>query len=232
MNLVVLKFGGTSLASSKLMHNAAMKVAEEIKLGNNVIVVVSAMAGVTDQLINLTNEVISPDIENYKNNDYFAEYASIITTGEQVSAGIFALLLQQLGFKARSWLGWQARIITDSNFSDAEIDSINFNNITDSFNQGYKVAVVCGFQGITKDGRITTLGRGGSDTSAIIIAGALKAKKCDIYTDVEGVFTSDPRIVPKAHKLEFINYNEMQIGQNTIKLMYRYYLVLAVTLAQ
>ncbi len=204
MALVVLKFGGTSLANTKLMKNAVCKVIEEVALGNEVIVVVSAMAGVTDHLVSLVGEITEC------NNQYSSlEYANVITTGEQVSAGLFALLLQQDGIKARSWLGWQAGIVTDDNIVDGEIIELNCKPIIESFSQGYQVAVVTGFQGITKDNRISTLGRGGSDTTAIILAGALEAIKCDIYTDVEGVFTADPRIVAKAQKLESINYDEM-----------------------
>ncbi len=204
MTLVVLKFGGTSLANTKLMNNAVDKVASEVILGNQVIVVVSAMAGVTDHLVGLVHE-----ITNSKTPNNLAEYASVITTGEQVSAGLFTLLLQEIGLKARSWLGWQAGIITDENVADGNIIELKCNEISESFKQGYQVAVVAGFQGISLSNRISTLGRGGSDTSAIILAGALKASRCDIYTDVEGIFTADPRIVAKAQKLDHINYDEM-----------------------
>lgn len=204
MELIVLKFGGTSLANIKLMKNAAAKVAEHVNHGYKVIVVVSAMAGVTDNLSNLVNE-----ISECNNQEALAEYANVITTGEQVSAGLFSLILQEMKIKSRSWTNWQIGIITDDNFADGEIIKLECNNIIESFNQGLQVAVVAGFQGITADGRNSTLGRGGSDTSAIIIAGAVKAKKCDIYTDVEGVFTGDPRIIAKAHKIAHINYDAM-----------------------
>lgn len=204
MTLVVLKFGGTSLANTKLMNNAVSKVLKEVAAGNKVIVVVSAMAGVTDYLVNLSQEII--DSESIDN---FAEYASVITTGEQVSAGLFTLLLQQANLKARSWLGWQAGIITDNDFANSNIIELKCDKIKKSLDSEYQVAVVAGFQGITINNRISTLGRGGSDTSAIILAGELKASKCDIYTDVEGLFTADPRIVAKAKKIHFINYNEM-----------------------
>jgi aspartate kinase len=199
-----MKFGGTSLANTKLMNNAAQKVLNEISLGNKVIVVVSAMAGVTDHLVSLVNEITELSTADNK-----AEYANVITTGEQVSAGLFTLLLQQAGIKARSWLGWQAGIITDTNLIDADIVQLNCDKIIQSFAQGYQAAIVTGFQGITLDNRVSTLGRGGSDSTAIILSGALGAKRCDIYTDVEGVFTADPRIIDKARKIEQINYDEM-----------------------
>lgn len=204
MGLIVLKFGGTSLATTKLMKNAAKIVAEHISQEKRVVVVVSAMAGVTDHLVHLVNEISS-----CKTKASLAEYANVITTGEQVSAGLFTLLIQEIGIKARSWLNWQMEVITDDNFADANIIKISAAQILESFNQGYKVAVVAGFQGITEFNRASTLGRGGSDTTAIILAGALNAERCDIYTDVEGVFTVDPRIVAKAQKISEINYDEM-----------------------
>lgn len=204
MDLVVLKFGGTSLANTKLMNNAIVKVLEEVAHGYKVVVVVSAMAGVTDHLVSLVHEIT--DLEN-KNESL--EYASVITTGEQVSAGLFSLLLQQKGLKTRSWLGWQAGIITDDDVVDGNIIDIKTEEINQFFIDGNQVAVVAGFQGVTRDGRISTLGRGGSDTTAIILAGHMDAVKCDIYTDVDGVFTADPRVVPKAQKLKTINYDEM-----------------------
>lgn len=204
MAIKVLKFGGTSLANIKLMKNAATKVLNHVAAGDKVVVVVSAMAGVTDHLVSLVNEITS-----HHNQDSFAEYANIVTTGEQVSAGLFSLLLQEEGIKARSWLSWQIGIITDEKVENGNILEINCQEIQESFAKGYQVAVVAGFQGITKDKRNSTLGRGGSDTSAIVLAGSLCAAECDIYTDVEGVFTADPRIVAKAHKLEQISYEEM-----------------------
>jgi len=204
MNLVTMKFGGTSIANTKLMHSAAAKVLQEIYSGNKVIVVISAMAGVTDHLVSLSHE-----ISELNTADNRAEYANIITTGEQVSAGLFSLQLQQLGIKSRSWLGWQAGITTDDNVIDSDVLNIDCSKIHDSFIQGYQVAVVTGFQGITNDNRISTLGRGGSDTTAIVLSAALKAQRCDIYTDVEGVFTADPRIIDRAKKIDYINYDEM-----------------------
>ncbi len=204
MTLIVQKFGGTSLANTKLMKNAVAKVISQVASGNQVIVVVSAMAGVTDHLVSLVKE-----ISNCATQDSLAEYANVITTGEQVSAGLFTLFLQEAGLKARSWLSWQTGIITDNNLSDGHIIELHCTKIIDSFKDGYQVAVVAGFQGITFDQRNSTLGRGGSDTSAIILAGCLGAQSCNIYTDVEGVFTGDPRIVAKAHKINNINYDEM-----------------------
>ena len=204
MALIVLKFGGTSLANTKLMKNAVAKVADQVALGNQVVVVVSAMAGVTDHLVSLVHE-----ISDCNTQDNLAEYANVITTGEQVSAGLFTLLIQESGIKARSWLSWQTGIVTDDNLSDGHITETNCHQIIESFKNGYQVAVVAGFQGITQNKRNSTLGRGGSDTSAIILAGALNAQSCDIYTDVEGVFTGDPRVIAKAHKISNINYDEM-----------------------
>ncbi len=204
MKIVVLKFGGTSLANIKLMNNAARRVGAEVEQGNKVVVVVSAMAGVTDHLVSLTHE-----ISQCVSNNALAEYSSVLSTGEQVSAGLFSLILQELGYKSRSWLGWQAGIKTLGNIDDAVVDIVDPTKIFASFASGYDVAVVTGFQGISKEERISTLGRGGSDTTAIIMAGALSATKCEIYTDVEGVFTADPRIVAKAQKLDCINYDEM-----------------------
>lgn len=204
MALIVVKFGGTSLANIKLMKNAVAKVVKQVKLGNQVVVVVSAMAGVTDHLVDLVNE-----ISNCSTPDNLAEYANVITTGEQVSAGLFSLLVQEEGIQARSWLSWQTGIITDNNLDNGHIIKLNCKKIEDSFKEGYQVAVVAGFQGITLDQRISTLGRGGSDTSAIILAGYLKAQNCYIYTDVEGVFTGDPRIIAKAHKITHIDYDKM-----------------------
>jgi aspartate kinase len=209
MNLVTMKFGGTSIANTKLMQSAATKVEHELSLGNKVIVVISAMAGVTDHLVSLSQE-----ITELNTTDKIAEYANIITTGEQVSAGLFSLQLQQLGIKARSWLGWQAGITTDNNLIDSTVLNIDCTAIYESFISGYQVAVVTGFQGITINHKISTLGRGGSDTTAIILSSALKAQRCDIYTDVEGVFTADPRIIDRARKIDNINYDEMMAFAN------------------
>ncbi len=204
MSIVVLKFGGTSLANTKLMNDAASKVVAEVKKGHKVVVVVSAMAGITDHLINMTHEFIQGD-----NANNLAEFASIISTGEQVAAGLFSLILLQKELNSRSWLGWQLGINTDNSFEDSNILNFKTDVIINEFNNGLQVAVVAGFQGVNEGNRITTLGRGGSDTTAIILAGYLHAKRCHIYTDVDGVFTADPRIVSKAHKLASIHYDEM-----------------------
>lgn len=204
MNLSVIKFGGTSLGNLKLMNNAAEKLIAELALADRVIVVVSAIAGVTDHLVTEANS-----ISDLNNDDKLAEYANIITTGEQAAAGLFTLILQNKGIKARSWLGWQTGILTNSDYEDASIEVINPGKIVESLKTDYQVAVVTGFQGISSDGRITTLGRGGSDTTAIALAGTLGCKSCKIYTDVEGVYTADPRIVAKAQKIDELNFDEM-----------------------
>lgn len=206
MNLSVIKFGGTSLSNIKLMNNAVNKVIQELSVAERVIVVVSAMAGVTDHLVSEVHAITELD-----SSDKYAEYSNVITTGEQVSAGLFTLLLQNNGIKARSWLGWQAGIFTDENYEDSQIMNMNYQEMKESLQNDYQVAVVAGFQGVSKDKRITTLGRGGSDTTAIALAGALECKKCKIYTDVEGVFTADPRIVAKARKIDVLNFDEMII---------------------
>ncbi len=200
MALIVVKFGGTSVGDVERIKNAASKVAAEVKLGNRIAVVVSAMAGVTDQLINHCRS-ISP-APNPREQD------AVIATGEQITAGLMALALQQRGLNARSWQGWQVPLRTDSSHNRARIVDINAAALRRHINQG-EVAVLAGFQGIAGDGSITTLGRGGSDTSAVALAAALKADRCDIYTDVDGVYTSDPRIVGKARRLARVSYEEM-----------------------
>jgi len=200
MSLLVIKFGGTSVGDVERIKNAAGKVAAEVRLGHKVVVVVSAMAGVTDQLIQCCRSITPrPDAR---------EQDAIVASGEQVSAGLMALALEQRGFNARSWQGWQLPLNTDSTHSKARITSVNTETLRRRLDEG-EIAVITGFQGIASDGSITTLGRGGSDTSAVAIAAALKADRCDIYTDVEGVYTSDPRIVPKAQKLSRVSYEEM-----------------------
>ena len=209
MSLIVQKFGGTSVGSIDRIKNVALKVKKEIDLGNKVVVVVSAMSGVTNQLVDYCNQV-----SDLQSDSALAEYDSIVSTGEQVTCGLLALQLQNNGFKARSFLGWQIPLTTDNIFSKARIDSIDGDKLLESLNQ-YDVIVIAGFQGIFQEendnsaGRITTLGRGGSDTSAVAIAAAIKADRCDIYTDVEGVYTTDPRITDKAHKLDQVSYEEM-----------------------
>ena len=200
MTLLVLKFGGTSVANIPAIENVADKVAAEVARGHGVAVVVSAMAGVTNQLVSWCNEA---------NPNYDArEYDSIVATGEQVTSGLLALALQKRGVKARSWLGWQLPIMTDEVHAKARIKNINTDLLRSAVIRG-EVAVIPGFQGVSSDGRVTTLGRGGSDTSAVAMAAALDADRCDIYTDVDGVYTADPRIVTRARKIGKISYEEM-----------------------
>jgi aspartate kinase len=203
MGIIVQKFGGTSVASTEHIKNVARRVKMEVDKGNQVVVVVSAMSGSTDQLIKWVqqvSEVNSPQTQ--------AECDVVVSSGEQVTSGLLALALNALGVPARSMQGWQARINTDMVYGKARIESIDTENLLKHLDQG-DVVVVPGFQGITIDGRVTTLGRGGSDTSAVALAAALHADRCDIYTDVDGVYTTDPRIVPKARKLQKVGYEEM-----------------------
>ncbi|HXQ52984.1 MAG TPA: aspartate kinase [Stellaceae bacterium] len=200
MARIVQKFGGTSVATVERIKAAALRVKREVDAGNEVAVVVSAMAGVTDQLVQWTNETCRLGDAR--------EYDVVVASGEQVTAGLMALALQDRGLKARSWLGWQVPIRTDAVHAKARIADIEPSHILRRMREG-QVAVVAGFQGIGPDDRITTLGRGGSDTSAVALAAALNADRCDIFTDVEGVYTTDPRIVAKARKLDKITYEEM-----------------------
>ena len=200
MARIVQKFGGTSVADIERIRNAARRVKREVDAGNEVAVVVSAMAGVTNQLVDWTTQAC-------KLHDA-REYDAVVASGEQVTAGLLALALQDLNINARSWLGWQIPIRTDGMHGKARIRDIATDEIIRRLQQG-QVAVVAGFQGIGPDNRITTLGRGGSDTSAVALAAALQAERCDIFTDVDGVYTSDPRIVAKARKLDRITYEEM-----------------------
>ena len=202
MTIIVQKFGGTSVATIERIRNVASRVKRELDNGHHVAVIVSAMSGVTDQLVGWTNEVSALD-----NAASLAEYDSIVSSGEQVTSGILALVLQSMGIPARSWLGWQLALKTDNTHSKARIEEIVTEDILDGFKRG-EVAVLAGFQGV-HNGRITTLGRGGSDTSAVALAASLNAERCDIYTDVDGVYTTDPRIVEKARKLETVTYEEM-----------------------
>ncbi len=195
-----MKFGGTSVGDIDRIKNAATKVAAEIKRGHKVAVVVSAMAGATDQLIGYCR-AISPRYDQ-------REHDAVVSTGEQVSSGLMALALQQRGLNARSWQGWQVGLHTDATHGKARIAEIDAVKLRESIERG-EVGVVAGFQGVTDDGRITTLGRGGSDTSAVALAVALKADRCDIYTDVDGVYTTDPRICDKARKMKHVSYEEM-----------------------
>lgn len=200
MALLVLKFGGTSVGDIERIKNAAAKVEAEVRRGHKVAVVVSAMSGVTDQLIGYCRG-ISPYHDP-------REHDAVVASGEQVTAGLMAMALQQRGINARSWQGWQVPLQTDSAHSKARIMGINADTIRKSIEDG-EVGVMAGFQGVTSDHRITTLGRGGSDTSAVALAVALKAERCDIYTDVNGVYTTDPRVVPKARKMDRVTYEEM-----------------------
>jgi aspartate kinase len=200
MARLVQKFGGTSLADVSRIKHVALRVKREIDAGNQVAVVVSAMAGVTNQLVEWTQE--TSRLHDAR------EYDVVVASGEQVTAGLLALALQDLQIDARSWLGWQIPIRTDDVHGKARIESIETSELRRRMKAG-QVAVVTGFQGVSSRGRITSLGRGGSDTSAVALAAALEADRCDIFTDVEGVFTSDPRIVAKARKLDRITYEEM-----------------------
>lgn len=200
MALLVAKFGGTSVGTIERIKNAASKVAAEVRRGHKVVVVVSAMAGVTEQLLGYCRSVTP--------NPNPREIDTIAATGEQVSAGLMALALEQRGLNARSWQGWQMPLLTDNDHTKARILEINTQAMMARLEQG-EVAVLAGFQGLGEDGSITTLGRGGSDTSAVALAAALGADRCDIYTDVDGVYTADPRIVESATKLSKISYEEM-----------------------
>jgi len=202
--LIVQKFGGTSVGDIARIKNVAKKVKAELDKKNKVIVVVSAMSGVTNQLVDYCNQVSS-----LTEDDSLSEYDSIVATGEQVTCGLLALELQSIGYKARSFLGWQLPIKTDDVHSKARIDSIDSEALLKSLEE-FDVVVIAGFQGIHEESnRVTTLGRGGSDTSAVAIAAAVKADLCDIYTDVNGVYTTDPRITDKARKLKKVTYEEM-----------------------
>ena len=204
MSVIVQKFGGTSVGDIDKIKNVAKKVESEIKLGNKVIVVVSAMSGVTNQLVDYCNQMaklVTPES--------LEEYDSIVSSGEQVTSGLLALELQSKGYKSRSFLGWQVPIKTNKAHSKARIEEIDGQTLLDSLKDN-DVLVVAGFQGVNLEtNRIATLGRGGSDTSAVAVAAAVKADRCDIYTDVEGVFTTDPRITDKARKLDKVAYDEM-----------------------
>jgi aspartate kinase len=201
MPLLVMKFGGTSVADLARIQNAAQKVRREVDRGYDVIVIVSAMSGKTNELVGWVEQT-SPLFDA-------REYDSVVASGENITAGLMALTLQELGVPARSWQGWQVPINTTSAHSAARFMSIPRDNIDRKFGEGMKVAVVAGFQGVSHEGRITTLGRGGSDTTAVAFAAAFGAERCDIYTDVDGVYTTDPRISPKARKLEKIAFEEM-----------------------
>ncbi len=200
MARIVVKFGGTSVADTAKIEKAADKVVREVERGNEVAVAISAMSGVTNQLVDYCNSITEDHDQR--------EYDTVVSSGEQVTAGLMAIALQKRGISARSWMGWQVPILSDDIHSKARIQGIN----TDAMEKSLKlkqVAVLAGFQAVTADNRITTLGRGGGDTTAVALAAALKADRCDIYTDVDGIYTTDPRIVPEAKKISRISYEEM-----------------------
>jgi aspartate kinase len=197
---IVMKFGGTSMAGTERIRRVAGIVRKQQAAGHEVAVVVSAMAGETDRLVNFCREA----------NPLFdpAEYDVVVASGEQVTSGLLALTLQAMGCKARSWLGWQIPIHTQEAHAKARVATIDAQSIVAAMQAG-EIVVVPGFQGVSDEGRVTTLGRGGSDTSAVAVAAAVKADRCDIYTDVDGVYTTDPRIVARARKLKYVTYEEM-----------------------
>jgi aspartate kinase len=202
MPRLVMKFGGTSVADMARIRSAARHVKREIDAGHQVAVVVSAMAGVTNQLVAWCREAAA--LHDAR------EYDAVVSSGEQVTAGLLAIVLEGMGVNARSWQGWQLPILTSNAHGTARILDINGAELLKRFKERQEVAVVAGFQGVHKEtGRITTLGRGGSDTSAVALAAAIAAERCDIYTDVDGVYTADPRVVPRARRLDGIAYEEM-----------------------
>ncbi|MEO0752488.1 MAG: aspartate kinase [Pseudomonadota bacterium] len=201
MPILVMKFGGTSVANIDRIRRAAKRVGVEVAKGYDVIVIVSAMSGRTNELVGWVDD-ISPLYDA-------REYDAVVSSGENVTAGLMALTLQEMDVPARSWQGWQVPVMTTSAHSAARIEDIPNDNILSKFAEGMRVAVVAGFQGISPEGRITTLGRGGSDTTAVAFAAAFEAERCDIYTDVDGVYTTDPRITDKARKLDKIAFEEM-----------------------
>lgn len=204
MPRLVMKFGGTSVADLDKIANAANKVRQEVENGFEVVVIVSAMSGKTNELVGWVKDS-APESGLYDR----AEYDAVVSSGENVTSGLMALRLQQMGIPARSWQGWQVPVQCTGQHEAARIDAIPSDNLDASFASGIKVAVVAGFQGVMADGRIATLGRGGSDTTAVAFAAALDAERCDIYTDVDGIYTTDPRIVSDARKLHKISYEEM-----------------------
>ena len=200
MSIIVQKFGGTSVANPERIQAVANIAIKTFNQGHQVVIVVSAMSGETNKLIKLCEEMMpSPELR---------EYDSIVSTGEQVTSGLMSLSLINLGFKAKSYSGHQVKIETDNAHSKARIINIEDTNLKKDLKNGF-IAVVAGFQGVDKEGNITTLGRGGSDTTAVALAAALKAEECQIYTDVDGIYTTDPRVVPEAKKIKSINFEEM-----------------------
>ncbi len=202
MARLVMKFGGTSVADLDRIRNVARHVKREVDAGYDVAVIVSAMSGVTNQLVAWCRDAAM--LHDAR------EYDAVVATGEQVTAGLLAIVLEGMGVNARSWQGWQLPILTDNAHASSRILDVNGAELIKRFEERKQVAVIAGFQGLHKDtGRITTLGRGGSDPSAVAIAAAINAERCDIYTDVDGVYTSDPRVVPKAHRMDKIAFEEM-----------------------
>ena len=201
MPLLVMKFGGTSVADLDRIRNAAGKVQREVERGYDVIVIVSAMSGKTNELVGWVEQTSAMFDAR--------EYDAVVSSGENVTAGLMALTLQDMGVPARSWQGWQVPINTTAVHSAARFVDIPRANLDQKFAEGFRVAVIAGFQGLAPDGRITTLGRGGSDTTAVAFAAAFGAERCDIYTDVDGIYTTDPRITSKARKLDRIAFEEM-----------------------
>jgi aspartate kinase len=202
MARLVMKFGGTSVADMDRIRNVARHVKREVDAGHEVAVVVSAMSGVTNQLVAWCRDGAA--LHDAR------EYDAVVSTGEQVTAGLLAIVLEGMGINARSWQGWQLPIITSNAHASARILDINGEELVKRFKERHEVAVIAGFQGVHKDtGRVTTLGRGGSDTSAVAVAAAIGAERCDIYTDVDGVYTTDPRVVPRAQRMPKIAYEEM-----------------------
>jgi aspartate kinase len=214
MKILTMKFGGTSVANVERIKAVSDIISREVKNGWNIVAVVSAMSNETNKLIDLAKQI---GIESLVD----AEYDSLISTGEDVSSSLLALSLKNKGISARSWRGWQLPVKTDNFHSNAKINTIDTNKLIQSFDQGTKVGVVSGFQGISEGDRITTLGRGGSDTSAVAIAASINAKRCDIYTDVSGIYTTDPRIKKNASKLKRISFEEMlemaSLGANVLQ---------------
>jgi aspartate kinase len=202
MSRLVMKFGGTSVADLDRIRNVARHVKREVDAGHQVAVVVSALAGVTNQLVAWCREAAT--LHDAR------EYDAVVASGEQVAAGLLAIVLQSIGVTARSWQGWQIPILTTNAHGGARIEDIDGSELVRRFAERGEVAVITGFQGIHREtGRITTLGRGGSDTSAVAIAAAIAADRCDIYTDVDGVYTTDPRVVPRAQRLDRVSFEEM-----------------------
>ena len=208
MATIAMKFGGTSVADIDRIRHVATLVKREVERGNKVAVVVSAMAGETNKLVAWTNDASRPDGANHAALPDQREYDVVVAAGEQVTAGLLAITLNAMGIKARSWLGWQVPINTSAVHGSARIEGVPANDMKAAI-EGGEVAVVAGFQGVAPGTRISTLGRGGSDTSAVAVAAGIGAARCDIYTDVDGVYTTDPRIVPKARRLEKIAFEEM-----------------------